>query len=157
MAYFGDFVPNSVITKSFTPNSFTISLGANYLLRFILESALYSGLVAVSMVYTAHISIKERIWRSYRNLYQDDGRIIIVASNIIIIVSFMVVLRNGGDWMPYYRLLFLYGPLYCVIMAILLKKRVISSYLGIAVIILFSSAFLSIFGIVWRKKGLANL
>lgn len=145
LLYFGDFIPNSVIAKSFTPTWFTISLGSNYVLEFIQRNLVWSTLLTTSMAYIVFISAKEKFWHFYRKQITDTNNQLLIVSNLTIIASFVVVLRNGGDWMPHYRLLFLYGPLYCVIFVILLKKKVISSYLGIAIITFSSFSFFTDF------------
>lgn len=124
LCYFGDFVPNSVIAKSF-PLSLLPSLKwriAVYLKTFFLENSAYIFVVAAAL-----------LWLGRGGTWKKKTPEVLLACYSIgcIAFSFVVAMRNGGDWMPHHRLLLQYGALYCTLLLPLLREKVLIPYVAV--------------------------
>ena len=111
---YGSFVPNSVIAKMTDLTTLSHSrFGARYVLDFWI-SAPYLPLIAIGAGLR---------WLKY--MQQRTGPILAVGVALTgIALSYVVTARNGGDWMPDFRLLSQYLVLYSLLAAWLLSRRV---------------------------------
>jgi MFS family permease len=105
--YYGFPIPNSVVAKSFGPELLP-SLApriSDYIRGFLTGNPH----LAIILVLAAYRGSKIRNWQGLA-----DRVLFLCGAGIVF--SFLVVVRNGGDWMPHYRLLMQYGVLYSAAM-----------------------------------------
>ncbi len=94
--YFGALLPNSVIAKSIPISSGTLSMGGAYLLHAVLHYPAFAAAILL-----APLLARQRPWMA--------GLL------MILLLQVPIVLRNGGDWMPYSRLMAQYFPLFIIL------------------------------------------
>jgi len=119
VVYYRDFLPNSVRAKSVQFDENVFNAGYEYIFEFF-EFNLHFLIIFIlgffALVYTVIRSVRldsnqsRLIWRNSVHLQ------LIFISVLIISLSFIVAIRNGGDWMPAYRLLSQYGALYSILL-----------------------------------------
>jgi hypothetical protein len=111
LAYYGSWLPNTITAKSVPLTVYTLAgniySGINYWFGFMLSAAPLTVGAALALIAAARCPA---VWLC----------LAIVAAQL------PVVLINGGDWMPYYRLLVVYAPLLAVLLGIAVK--LIASY-----------------------------
>lgn len=106
LATYGDPVPNSVIAKSFGFAELRAArFGAPYFLAWASEAPHLLLLLALAGV------LLLREWRS-----RDPATLAALFAAAGLGFSYAVTLRNAGDWMPHFRLLAQYLPLYAVLL-----------------------------------------
>ena len=110
---YGDPVPNSVIAKSLGFAELRVArFGLPYFLGWAWESlplVLLLGLAAALLL---------RQWHS-----REPATAAALFAALALATSYVVTLRNAGDWMPHYRLLAQYLPLYAVLALWLASPR----------------------------------
>jgi hypothetical protein len=132
---YGQFLPNSVQAKQVPLNSGLLLSGARYILDFALENPLYLTLLAAATLVLIVQTAKNRAaatWLSFNASIPDAA---LVVGSAILLFSYVVTLRNGGDWMPNFRLLTLYGVVYALLLGVLLRKGAIPILLGVAILV----------------------
>lgn len=144
--YYGSPIPNSIIAKSISPFPISNTLGLlHYGIFYIIKFAL-SNLYLVLIVLAAIFYMSKT--RPFIQSKSDHTLLFCIGG---ILFSFIVVIRNGGDWMWGYRLLLQYGPLYAVI-AILLTRRFAFRYF--IVILLIAWPAVRTTHHIWQKRAL---
>jgi hypothetical protein len=113
LLYYGTPLPNSVIAKSFA-------------LQFLpgLRGPILSFMGSFAVANPCLVILFLGGLLSLRSLCppQEKASFILLFCVGGVIASFIVMIRNGGDWMPYHRLVLQYGVLYAVILIVLLRK-----------------------------------
>ena len=113
LLYFGALVPNSIAAKSIglslLPEAFRA--GLLYLIEFG-----SSPFVLVVMLFPVLLALRQ--FRNFRSGVPIDGRALFPLA--VLLMSFGIVLRNGGDWMPDYRLVLQYYPVLAAAMFMVL-------------------------------------
>ncbi len=104
--YFGEWVPNSIIAKSY-------GLGA--LPQIALGAAAYGAKFLVANGYLLILPLLAGVALVRRRLSAAAVPPAALFSALTLILSGIVMVRNGGDWMPHWRLLLQYGPLWAVL------------------------------------------
>ncbi len=114
LSYYHEWLPNSVVAKAYPLHEFRqlFHFGLNYILGFLEESGYWLILPMIAL----------RNHRSYWNTMTPERRAVLAFSVITVMSSWVVVLRNGGDWMPNYRLLAQYMPLLACISLIAIES-----------------------------------
>ena len=125
LLYYHSAVPNSVIAKSFSPRLLPSLAGQIFL---------YFKGFFVQEPYLVLILLAAVLWLLYGRRWRDETAAAAVLCVSTILFSWAVALRNGGDWMPDYRLLNQYGVLYSILFITLIKTRVVSTYLAMALL-----------------------
>ena len=121
LAYYGDVLPNSVIAKSFNPLLLwsCMQLIVDYFWGYLVSNPL--EVFVFVMVATQARMLKRQLLRK-----ESDSHLAAFALASIG-YSFIVVVRNGTDWMPHFRLLNLYSPLYAILWFYLIKRLSLKS------------------------------
>ena len=148
VTYYGSPIPNSVIAKSISLFSFSnilglLHYGILYIVNFALANLYLILILLAAIFYLAKTRPFVQNKSDYTLLFCIGG----------ILFSFIVVIRNGGDWMRHYRLLLQYGPLYAVI-AILLVRRVAFKYT--IAILLIAWPVVRTTHYVWQQRSLVT-
>jgi arabinofuranosyltransferase len=129
--YYHDFIPNSVRAKIVPFDLILYNSGLEYTINFSKDNPHFIFILCMSLVY-----LLAKTWA----LFQRGGKRILTPSLpyqvmifcfISILFSFAVALRNGGDWMPYFRLLSQYGVLYFIMLLVILSEKVMVVYKGV--------------------------
>ena len=112
--YYHEWLPNSVIAKTYPLQEFRqlFHLGFNYILGFCEESGYWLMLPLIAL----------RNYHSAWNTMTPERRAVLAFSVLTVMSSWVVVLRNGGDWMPNFRLLAQYMPLLACISMIAMRN-----------------------------------
>lgn len=116
LLYYGSPLPNSIIAKSFdlklllSPE--TQNLVISYFSSFV-KSDLY-----LIIIFTAAL-----LWVFKKRSFKNKSGFILLFCIVGIIFSFIVTIRNGGDWMDNHRLLVQYGVLYSLLLISLVQKK----------------------------------
>jgi hypothetical protein len=132
--YYQDVVPNSVRVKSVSLTPSIILNGVRYILDFTVENPVYFIIITASILLLIVELYKPNFFEAMNKIFTNKSNQLLLISTACILFSFIVIMRNGGDWMPNFRLLFLYGALYASLIIPLLKKSTIS--------VIFVAAFL---------------
>lgn len=157
LVYYQQLIPNSIISKSI-PITFVMEHGLssikNYLVGFLNSWIFFVFVFFYSVGYLFSEACKP-LWSSKNipsavlvdqirdKIFNDNNNRVLFLAAIIIVFSVIVVVRNGGDWMPGYRLLSQYSSVYVFILIVLLNKNILETKIlysygaVIAVIILF--------------------
>jgi len=124
---YGSLLPNSIIAKSF-PASLLPGLLLPILLYVIgfVKANVYFVILAIGGVFA---------FSCIRSLSSKSTEILLFCLSGVLF-SFIVMARNGGDWMGNHRLLAQYGVLYSVLLIILVGNKVLS--------IVFAAAFVTL-------------
>lgn len=137
LLYYGQVLPNSLIAKS-VPWQFLgygLAHAVIYIYRFAKSNILFVSIVLFSLLYILNICIRSISSAGTRrklligikeSIFIDQEFTTIVLSLMIVLYSFVVVMPNGGDWMPAFRLLTQYFPIYIMLMFLLVKSGVIT-------------------------------
>ena len=128
MFYYGTPVPNSVIAKSFDI-SLLLTLRPRQLAISYFES------FAVSNPYLVILFVGALVWLLQSHTFNDKSSLALLFCIGGIIFSFIVIIRNGGDWMGHHRLFLQYGILYAVILISLLRQYGIPVSIALALVI----------------------
>ncbi len=126
--YYGSLLPNSVIAKSFPSHM--------YLSRWILKNiySYFSGFVKANLhLVIASVGALLVSFQTYRK--GDKQNSILLFSLGGILVAGFAIIKNGGDWMIGYRLIFQYSPLFIVFFIYLLKDHLIHRFVWFAIIV----------------------
>jgi hypothetical protein len=115
--YYGSVLPNSVVAKATMVGGASVlhdirtllSGGVRYAVAGYLENPMLGVLGAVMVV----LILARRHQERYR-----FGCLVAV-----IVWAHMVVVANGGDWMPYHRLLNMYWPVYVGLIAVAVSEK----------------------------------
>ena len=126
LLYYGSFIPNSVIAKSF---------GLAKLQWFLEPMMSYFRGFFVAAPYLAIIALASSFWLLRDGRRNEKTSLVALLSLGAILFSYVVVIRNAGDWMPHYRLLSQYGVLYSVLLVVLLRKQVVSTVVALALLV----------------------
>lgn len=114
LAYYGTPVPNSIVAKSF---------GLGTLISMHQSIATYVGGFLVENPHLLCI-IAWGAWCLRRQRSPKDRvHELLALCAAIISLSFVIILRNGGDWMQGHRLFTQYGTLYAVALILLSRKQ----------------------------------
>lgn len=135
ISYFGDFIPNSVRDKQIPVNSGLILSGIRYILEYFLNYPVFAVVIFAGLLLLIRQILMAGIKPFYQSLCTERIRKLLVIVLACILFSFVVILKNGGDWMPNYRLIFQYGILMACLVIVLLKEKSISIVIGIALLI----------------------
>ena len=133
--YYGDFIPNSVRAKQIDLSSGLILSGVRYILDFANQNPIF---VVILFASTFLLIVKIFRLRSLKRVTRidiDKSFQLLIISFFCILFSFIVVMKNGGDWMPNFRLLFLYSGFYACLFFILLKQGTLSIIFSLALLV----------------------
>ena len=136
--YFHSLVPNSIVAKHF-PLSLRgdyLYSTANYLESYYEANPQFIVLVLVGLWLIAG-PLLAKLFRCTEQTKTDLPAEFYVCAFCLVelLLSALVVIRNAGDWMPYYRLFMQYGSLYGVLLLCLCRQRLLSSAVVIALIV----------------------
>lgn len=135
LLYYKDIIPNSVRAKLTDSELWIFLSGIRYIIEFIGQDPLFFILLAVSLFLLLSEVFKQPFLETRDRIFLNPSNRLLVVSVVWILFSLVVVTKNGGDWMPHYRLLFLYGTLYACIFIILLKKGTLNLFLSLAILL----------------------
>ena len=135
LLYYHDFIPNSVRAKQVAIQPWILLDGVRYVLDFIVQNPFFFVMVAAGVIVLLLEVFRPDFRTILDRLFHDTKSQLLVLSIAGILFSFVVVIRNGGDWMPNFRLFFLYGAFYACLFILLFKKGIINVILGIALLI----------------------
>lgn len=126
--YYGTLLPNSVIAKSFDPK---------LLLQLWVQSMIWEYIkgFVISAPYLVFIFFWALCWLIYNRLLRTKSDFILLFCVAGILISLMVTIRNGGDWMPNHRLLTQYSVLYSTSIIVLIGKKSIRPIVAIALLL----------------------
>jgi len=124
--YYDSLVPNTVIAKSF---------GLSKLQWFLEPMMAYFRGFFVSAPYLAIIALAAAFWVLRDGRRDGKSSRVALLSLGTLLFSYVVVIRNAGDWMPHYRLLSQYGVLYSVLLVVLLRQQVVGPAVATALLI----------------------
>lgn len=121
LTYYHEWLPNSVVAKAYPLHEFRqlFHFGLRYIIGFLEESGYWLILPMI-------------VLRNYRASWvamAPERRAVLAFSVITVVSSWVVVLRNGGDWMPNYRLLAQYMPLLACISMIAIENLASKSWI----------------------------
>jgi hypothetical protein len=124
--YYGDFVPNSIVAKSL-PLAIITGTFFRTTAPYVSGYFLANPAMLLSLLATAGLLfyglVQATIRRGHTLLaWLKNFPPEVLASFVIIVFSLAVVVRNGGDWMPHYRLLAQYSFGY-LILALYVSRR----------------------------------
>jgi len=121
LAYYHEWLPNSVVAKAYPLHEFRqlFYFGLRYIIGFLEESGYWLILPMTAL----------RNYRSSWGAMAPERRAVLSFSVITVVSSWVVVLRNGGDWMPNYRLLAQYMPLLACLSMIAIENRTSKSWI----------------------------
>jgi hypothetical protein len=109
LTYFGSVFPNSVVAKTYLYRhgewSHVLQEGIRYVWGFMNASGPMVALSGAALV----------LFIIYRPWERGPSSSVFILCVLLILWSFVVTMARGGDWMPGYRLLSLYGGLYGVL------------------------------------------
>jgi hypothetical protein len=132
LVYYDALLPNSVIAKSFALSLLPWQQGFAYVQGFLIENACYAIIFFTAFLWLLpHSPGKART--SWLALYCSG----------VILWSFVVAIRNGGDWMPHHRLLLQYGAVYGVLLITLLQHSLLSTRSVAALLVVLSFQMLA--------------
>jgi len=133
LLYYGDFLPNPVIAKSADISPSLLLSGYEYAKKFLMNNFHFFVVILISFLHLFRLLFPggNLIVRLFA--LNSEGRLVL-AVNLAILFSFLVAVRNGGDWMPNYRLLTQYGVLYSVSLIFLVKHRVVSQIVAFTLV-----------------------
>ncbi len=112
--YYGDPVPNSVHAKYIEFGMLPIKQIISYFTSFFIANLHFAVLLAVSLY---------RFLRIRSFTCKSNSVMLFCICGIAF--SYIVVIRNGGDWMPNHRLILQYAALYAVLLILLLRRNII--------------------------------
>jgi len=126
--YYGALLPNSVVAKSFDPRLLVNVLGPIYVY--------FTGFAASNPHLVLLLVVSVVAWSRdlARGTPLGRRRWAVSIAVIAVLGSYVVALRNGGDWMPGYRLLSQYGVLYAVLFVALVRERPAHLLFGAALV-----------------------
>jgi len=125
LLYFGSFIPNSVIAKSYGLEKLLFVRGYVF--------AYFRGFFAEAP-YLAVILLVSGLWLVRNRQWRETVALVALLCLSTILFSYAVAIRNGGDWMPDYRLLTQYSPVYSVLFIVLLGRRAIPIDVALALL-----------------------
>lgn len=128
LGYYGDFIPNSLRAKLFPMSMLPWGIAAQYVFEFgranphfVIIAFAALAYVAISLPHSR--SVNSRRWG------------IILFSVSCLTYSVVVAVRNGGDWMPNFRLLAQYGVVYSILFIALIGRGVIPLPVAVTIFI----------------------
>ena len=121
LTYYHEWLPNSVVAKAYPLHEFRqlFHFGLRYILGFLEESGYWLMLPMIAL----------RNYRASWFAMAPERRVVLAFSVFTVVSSWVVVLRNGGDWMPNYRLLAQYMPLLACISMIAIENLASKSWI----------------------------
>lgn len=134
LLYYRDLIPNSVRAKFVEISPWLLSSGLGYIRKFLTSNFHLSLVVVTSLIYLVSLLLQRRNLSGIRSLVLDSESRLAIAINLIILLSFVIAIRNGGDWMPNYRLLLQYGALYSVLLVLWIRRKVISLVVALSLL-----------------------
>ena len=113
--YYQDWLPNSVIAKSYPllKSMPLIRFGCLYIIGFLASSGYWLIIPILSIIQ------RITIWKQI----SPKNQACLAFCVLTLAASWIVVIRNGGDWMPSHRLLSQYSPLYAIITLLLVHQH----------------------------------
>lgn len=155
ITYYGDVIPNSVISKSF-PLSYVFKNGLlpayKYSVDFLRTNIIFGIIFFTAFLYLLSLSVSSFtisrnsiLSTTWEKLVSNSDRGTILLGVYVIAFSFLVTLRNGGDWMPAHRLLSQYMPVYVVMITLLVKEKVLDLRILVSLALISSLSYLSSF------------
>jgi len=119
LLYYGNLLPNSLIAKSLPLKAW---FGHYGLVHFKLSAAYVAKFAFINwhflLVLGLALGAFGRIWKK-----RAPARRLFALCLSVLTFSFLIILGNGGDWMPHSRLILYYGTLYSVLLLILMAER----------------------------------
>lgn len=117
LCYYGHLIPNSVTAKSI-PIDYLLAYVVNgssipYILSMLQWPTFYLMIIAVFIAMIGLINKSEESTR-LNSIY--------ILTVVMFFAGIATLIRNGGDWMPNYRLVTQYYPIYAISIAIGLSK-----------------------------------
>lgn len=134
LLYYKDLIPNSVRAKLVEISPWLLSNGLEYIRKFLASNFHLSLIVVVSFICLVSLLLQQANQSDIRSLLLDSENRLAIVVNLIILLSFMIAIRNGGDWMPNYRLLLQYGVLYSVLLILWIRRKVISLIVALSLL-----------------------
>lgn len=125
--YYDDFIPNSVRAKLVPFDTVIYKAGLEYVINFSKDNLHFIFILTMALIY-----LLVKTGRALFRTEEDQTATPILPYQLIIfcfvsiLFSFVVAARNGGDWMPYFRLLHQYGVLYSIILLVILAEEMVA-------------------------------
>ena len=123
LVYFGSWIPNSVVAKSYPLELLPSVLSQHswpYLRGFLVHDPVLALIGAAMMVGTVWVLLGRRM-----TLSATAGTVaplILTCATLVVLIAVVVAARNGGDWMEHWRLLTQYAPAFGVGLAALAQR-----------------------------------
>jgi hypothetical protein len=116
--YYKALIPNSVIAKFFDIYLLgqRVEIIISYFNNFIKSNPIFVLILIWGIILFFTGGVKER-----------KLNLLLVLSILIIIFSYIIALRNGGDWMPNNRLTVQYGAMYAIVLMLAISQNKINS------------------------------
>jgi arabinofuranosyltransferase len=124
IVYYDSPLPNSIIAKSFALGLLPWQQAFAYVQGFLTENVGYAILFFTAL-----------LWLLFGATGKARTSLLAGYCCGVILWSFVVAIRNGGDWMPHHRLLLQYGVVYGVLLIVLLQRLLLSA-LSVAALLL---------------------
>ena len=134
LLYFHDFIPNSVRAKQVGLSSGILLSGARYVMDFSNQNPVFIVLFFAALLVILHKGFQNKLKQGIQSLREEKYLQLLLISLLSILFSFVVILKNGGDWMPNYRLIILYSAFYACLLFPLLKNGTLSVILSLAIL-----------------------
>jgi hypothetical protein len=132
--YYGDFLPNSVRAKQIPLSSGLLLSGVRYILDFALQNPVYIVIFFGGLILLCIEFLKPSFRDAFNRIKTDKSLQLLFIATCCVLFSFVVTIKNGGDWMPNYRLLILYSGFYACLFFTLMKKGTLSVVISLAIL-----------------------
>ena len=130
LIYYHSPLPNSLIAKSMSIPAWLSPLG---LIRLKLSLAYMLKVGFVNWHYVVVLGLGLASFRrTRRSRTHSDGLLALCIG--ILLFSILIMVGNGGDWMPHGRLFMYYGTLYAVVLLVLMARRAIPIFLCVVLL-----------------------
>lgn len=122
--YYDDFIPNSVRAKMVPFDLILYRSGVEYAINFSWDNPHFIFILGLSLVYLLVKTV-----RAFYQVGENQTATPTLSYQLLafcfacVLFSFVIMSRNGGDWMPYFRLLSQYGVLYCILLFVMLLEK----------------------------------
>jgi hypothetical protein len=121
--YFGAIIPNSMQAKFYPFSWMLLDGGLNYLLEFGKSNPHLVLIVVISVgLVLSPAAAGEAAPAPKNGLRREDVQLAARIALFVILYSFIIPLRSGGDWMPASRLLIQYGSAYSAVLVVWLGR-----------------------------------
>ena len=123
LVYFGSWIPNSVVAKSYPLDLLPLVLSQHswpYLRGFLVHDPVLTLIGAAMMVGTVWVLLGRCMTPSATA--GSVAPLVLPCATLVVLIAVVVATRNGGDWMEHWRLLTQYAPAFGVGLAALAQR-----------------------------------